>query len=611
VPLGSVFAIRIGGTELPDDITGLLVDARVDSDLHLPTAFAMRFRDPDRVVVSKAGAKIGTAVSVAALDRQGTATALVTGEITAVEAEYGDAGTFTTLRGYDKAHRMHHGRRTQGWTQATVADVARQIAGRNGLTAGDIRSDGTVHDHLCQAAVSDHAFLSGLAARIGYDLSVADGKLDLTPPPAADAAPEPADGDNPLVLRPGGDLLRIRSVVTGAEQVTAVQARGWDVATKQALVATAPAAATTAALSGTTPAGLAQALGGPQHCATDTPWATQAEVTTAAKATAERIGSTFARLEAVIRGTPTLNSGTAVALVGLGAPFDGKYTTTTARHRYDAHTGYTTAITVTGRQERNLLGLTGTDTRPTLGAGVVIGQVSDVNDPQKQGRVTLKFPWLSEDYVSDWARTVQPGAGKQRGLMHLPEVGDEVLVAFDRGVPGRPYVLGGLHNGVDTPDPGPLPVVDPNSGAINRRSWVSRLGHRIDLLDQDGKTEGITLATKADKLTLKLDAKATTITVHSDGTVTVEGAKGVTVDAGQGELSLKGKQINLTAASGGVKVDGGQGGVSIDGGSGAVNVKAATQLQLQGLTASLEGQTQTTVKGGVECAITAAIVKIN
>ncbi len=59
----------------------------------------------------------------------------------------------------------------------------------------------------------------------------------------------------------------------------------------------------------------------------------------------------------------------------------------------------------------------------------------------------LTFPWLSDSYVSDWARTVQPGAGKDRGAMVLPEVGDEVLVLFEQGDIRRPYVLGGLYNG--------------------------------------------------------------------------------------------------------------------------------------------------------------------
>ena len=57
--------------------------------------------------------------------------------------------------------------------------------------------------------------------------------------------------------------------------------------------------------------------------------------------------------------------------------------------------------------------------------------MSDVNDPEEQGRVKLTLPWLSDTYVSAWARTVQPGAGKDRGAMVVPEVGDEVLVTFE------------------------------------------------------------------------------------------------------------------------------------------------------------------------------------
>lgn len=273
---------------------------------------------------------------------------------------------------------------------------------------------------------------------------------------------------------------------------------------------------------------------------------------------------------------------------------------TTSRHRFDPATGYTTAFAVTGRQERSLYGLTSGGAGRPRSAGVVVGQVSDVKDPQGQGRVTLSFPWLSDDYVSDWARTLQPGAGKDRGAMVVPEVGDEVLVAFEQGDPGRPYVLGGLFNGVDTPSRGGGRLVDQGSGAVNRRSLVSRKGHRLDLLDADGK-DGVTVATSDGKLLVTLEAGKTKVTVHADGTVLVEGTQGVTVDAGSATLDLKGGTVNLKATSG----------VTIDGGGGAVNVTAGGQLALKGATATLEGQGQAEVKGGGLCSISAALVKIN
>jgi uncharacterized protein involved in type VI secretion and phage assembly len=183
-----------------------------------------------------------------------------------------------------------------------------------------------------------------------------------------------------------------------------------------------------------------------------------------------------------------------------------------------------------------------------MGTGVVVAQVSDAKDPKKQGRVKLTFPWLSDDYVSDWARTLQPGAGKNRGAMVVPEVGDEVLVAFEQQDPQRPYVLGGLFNGVDTPSTKGIDLIDSGSGAVNRRSLISRNGHRIDLLDENGKTEGITAETKDEKLQIVLDAVKTKITVHSDGTVLIEGKTGITIDAQTSSLELKGGQVSVTAS---------------------------------------------------------------
>ena len=61
---------------------------------------------------------------------------------------------------------------------------------------------------------------------------------------------------------------------------------------------------------------------------------------------------------------------------------------------------------------------------------------------------------------------------------------------------------------------------------------VSRRGHRIDLIDEDGRTEGITLSTTGDKLQLDMDAVGTKVTVHSDGKVLIEGKGGIIIDAG-------------------------------------------------------------------------------
>ena len=573
--ISNAFTITIDGKALPADLEPLLVSADVDDSLNLPDLVILRFRDAGRTVLAKSNSKIGAKLVLAVISKASTSPEpLITAEVTALEAEFDVTGTFTVVRGYDPAHLLFRGRRTETYLQVTASDVAKKVAQRAELALGKVDATTTVFDHVSQAGVSDWEFLDGLAREVGHEVAVKDGKFEFrAPKPATDAPALKSDQAEPLLLRQGADLVRFRSVVTAAEQVKEVQVRGWDVASKKALVGTAPAKTVSAQLSGTgvAPPELAKTFGDPVYVATDVPYRGQSEVDAAAKALSEQIAGASAEFEGTARGNPKIRAGSAIAIDNLGAPFDGKYVVTSSRHVYDQTTGYTTHFAATGRQERSLFGLaSGSGARRTMN-GVAIAQVSDARDPQHQGRVKLTFPWLSDDYVSDWARTVHAGAGKDRGFFVLPEVGDEVLVAFEQGDVRRPYVVGGLFNGVDTPKPGPIDDVDGGSGAINRRSLVSRRGHRIDLLDQDGHKEGIALATGDGKHTFTLDATGSTVTLHSDGSVTIEAKSGVTVDAGTGSLKLTGGDVSITATTG----------LTLDGGP-SVKVNASGQVAVSG-----------------------------
>lgn len=586
----NTFLVDIDGTALPDDIAPLLTSGYVDDSQRYPDLFELRFRDPNHLVLPKTGAKVGSKVKISVTMGDTSApTVLMSGEVTALQTEFDAGGTFTVIRGYDEAHRLFRGRRTEAYTQMTASDIAEKVAQRSGIALGEVTSTTTVYEHVSQVGISDWTLLRGLAADVGFDITVRDGKFGFGPPDQAAGAP-PAGGvenPDPLVLRLGQDLLRFRAVVTSAEQVKEVEVRGWDTATKQALTATRPSETKAIELPKVTPQKMAAAFGDQRYVATEVPHRTQAEVDTAVEALAEEVAGAFAEIEAVTRGNPKVRAGTPVTLDGLGAPFDGKYTVTTSRHRLDPATGYTTSFAVSGVHDRSMLGLTqGGGPLPTAPPGVVVGVVTDVADPDQLGRVRLSFPWLSDDFVSGWARTVQAGAGKDRGAVVLPEVGDEVLVVFEQGDVRRPYVLGGLWNGVDGPDTAGTTLVDSGSGAVNRRSFVSRNGHRLDLHDQDGKTEGVTVTSKGGTVSLELDATGTKVTLHSDGTVLVEGTKGVTVDAGSSKLDLKGGQISLKATQG----------VTVDGGGGPVKVQTGSQLDL---------------KGGAVASLSAGLVKIN
>lgn len=356
----SKFKIEVDGTAVPDDVDNLLTSAVVDSNLHQPDLFVISFRDPKRTVLTKTGAKIGSKVTVTAFSAAAPGgDKLMTGQVTALEVEHDGAGTFTVLRGYDESHLLFRGRYTETYQNMTAADIAGKIAQRANLQVGQIDPTSPVFPYVSQNNANDWSFLKKLAGDVGYEVLVDDGKLYFRQPVPSTTGPAQGDltqTNDPLALTMGAHILRLRSVVTSADQVGQVEVRGWDPVQKTKLVGTAQAG-TTSAVVGTQPSALAGTFGSATLYGVGVPYSNQTEVDTAAKALAEHIGSAFAELEGVARGNSKLRAGVAVSLSLVGDPFDGKYTLTSVRHRYEPADGYTTAFTVSGRNQRSLLGL--------------------------------------------------------------------------------------------------------------------------------------------------------------------------------------------------------------------------------------------------------------
>jgi uncharacterized protein involved in type VI secretion and phage assembly len=147
--------------------------------------------------------------------------------------------------------------------------------------------------------------------------------------------------------------------------------------------------------------------------------------------------------------------------------------------------------------------------------GVVVGIVVDNKDPDKHYRIKVKYPWVSEagqytdkadaeDFRSTWCRMTSLMAGKQRGAFWLPEVDDEVLVAFEHGDVRRPFVIGSLWNGVDLPTHNN----ESQKGKNDFRDIRSRSGHMLQFVDKkDDKTERIILQTKVQPADTEKDPK--------------------------------------------------------------------------------------------------------
>src|SRR5262249_54104074 len=160
-------------------------------------------------------------------------------------------------------------------------------------------------------------------------------------------------------------------------------------------------------------------------------------------------------------------------------------------------------------------------------------------DPEDIGRVKVKYPWLSQDQASDWARVLVLGGGPQRGFEYIPEVNDEVLVGFEQGDINFPYVLGGLWNGKDAPPKKSSEVIA--SGKVNQRVIRTRTGHIVTLDDSDDKP-GISIVDQTGKNKIEFDSKSNKLTVHFEGDMLFE--------APQGDIAIKGKTIHAEATEG-------------------------------------------------------------
>ncbi|GHJ45269.1 type IV secretion protein Rhs [Catellatospora sp. TT07R-123] len=556
------FLVEIDGKELAPEVSTAMNSVVVEDNLHVPDSFELSFRDPGRTLLAEAGLTFGATVKISVQPSgESGPVLLLTGEITAVALEIDGAGTRTVATGYDLSHRLFLGRRCEIHSDVSYADCARAVARRNKLKEGDIQPTRPIHQRVAQDNTTDWQFLQRLAREVGYEVSVVDGSLHFRPPAAAAKAPEPGtlDSAGALQLRLGDELLRINARVSAAEQVAEVEVRGWDPGTKKPLVAVAPAK-TASVVNGADPAAVAAKFGGHRLVLTDPPYRTQAEVDTAAKAAADHVAGAFAELAGLARGNARLRAGTPVSIGLAGSPFDGRYTLTRTRHRYDARDGYAVSFNASGRQDRSLLALAGgsAEPQPRTG-GVVPGMVTDVADPLDQGRVKVRFPWLAEDYTSDWLRVVSAGAGARRGMVMLPEVDDEVLVAFEQGDLRHGYVLGGLYNGVDTPQLGEK-LIDATTGAVRRRGFVSRRGHSLVFLD-DAADSGVALLAEQGKLRISLHGTQRRIRITADGAVEISGTEvtvkasgNATIQAG-GQLRLKGATVKVEA-SGPVEVTG-------------------------------------------------------
>jgi phage baseplate assembly protein gpV len=178
--------------------------------------------------------------------------------------------------------------------------------------------------------------------------------------------------------------------------------------------------------------------------------------------------------------------------------------------------------------------------------GVTIGQVQDNIDPLGLGRVQVMLPWMPN--TMPWCRVSSPMAGLGRGTFFIPQIGDEVLVAFNHGDITDSYVIGSLWNTTDRP-PATLP-----SDPLNKRLIRTPLGHELEFNDL---LQTITITTITQQtitiaplqINLATSGGTASITLGTDGSISISSALSISLDAPS--ISIKGEAVEIS----GVDVD--------------------------------------------------------
>jgi uncharacterized protein involved in type VI secretion and phage assembly len=323
--------------------------------------------------------------------------------------------------------------------------------------------------------------------------------------------------------------------------------RSWDPKTKQSQDSVAKDEDGSSKI-GVERSSVRKALGGGQLMVSDRPVSSPEEGDALAQSVLAQLGNAYLEAEGTTRGDPRLRAGVIVSIDGVGERFKGDYALASTSHILRGTSGYQTHFTISGRAPRTLIDLANPSPARSFASSVVVGVVTQNEDPDNMGRVRVKYPALDDKVEGWWARIAAPGAGKGRGQLMMPIKDDEVLVAFEHGDIAHPYILGSLWNGKDVPD---------------------------ELMQSDGS-----------------------YALHSDEQIKITAKKAISVK-GEDTLSLESKgDLKITTTSGASITQDAAGEFKIKGGT-SVTIEAGTSITIKGSTISIEGQS-VAVKGMVQ-----------
>jgi uncharacterized protein involved in type VI secretion and phage assembly len=521
VPVSDLVAtsvtIKVDGANVEPTVYDDLRRVTVEDSLFLPAMFEIELYDAELKWADHAMWSIGKQVDISYTGDTVTKPA-ITGEITSLEPMLERYGPYRfVIRGYHKVHRLHHRNHVKTYIKRKDSEIVSEMAGTAGLSA-DVQDTAVLHEALIQDNQTDWEFICARARRIGYVVLGRATKLtfkSITELTSAVAVP--------VTLK--DDILEFYPRFTATGSQKNVVARGWDVKTKQAIAAKGMGAALSV-----TGLGQGSAKAVSAGIAPNADWVSTGHTTVTtnegmkiANGLAIDIAAGDIQAEGVINGNPKLLAGGMLQVKGAGTRFSGKYLLSSVSHEWSPEEGYRTSFKVAGLSgdtvADHILGGAANRDGSRANRTHAIAVVTQNEDPDGMGRIKVKYPWLSDDQESGWIRMAVPMAGPSRGMMILPEINDEVLIAFEHGDLNQPISVGMLWNGKDKP---PLATgVAVKNGSVIQRIWKSRLGHFF-LFDDSDNAAGIQIVDKTGKNKITIDSINGAIEILADAKITMK-----------------------------------------------------------------------------------------
>lgn len=571
----SHFYLKFDGQDAPVQTMRRLREVSVESSLHLPDVATVIFRDPQLELIDDDVFRLGATLQVSTRVA-GVRGELFDGEIVEIEPRFTQHDQFLVIRAFDRLHRLARGTCTRSFQNVSDMDLVRKIAGEVGLSA-ETGSATFVHDYVFQNNQTNLAFLQQRAAQLGYLLYVDGTRLLCVPPKGEGEA---------VRLKWGVNLSEFLPRLSSLNQHARTMTRSWDPKTKQAILGQAAAAEGAPSVGEKrTSEDVTQAFGAqPVHTVTQQVVRQQGLADAFAQAAANRAAERLIEASGVCGGNPAITAGVPLSISAVGERFSGTYYVSTAVHSYQTDSGYTTEFQVSGQHTSGIAAALGVGRPETAQRGLAVGIVTNNHDPEGWGRVKVKYPGLTEDHESDWARVASVGGGDRRGLMALPEVNDEVIVGFEMGDIHHPYVLGGLWNGADAPPRPNAAIV--KGGKVIQRLLRSRRGHQLTFDDSEESAFVQLQSARGHRLTFSDKA--------GDEHILIE-------DRAGNRITLATPSNTLTVdVAGDVKVNA----------RGGVNLQAMTSLKAQAPNIELNGSASVKITGGV-VEVQGGLIKLN